>query len=83
MREVYCPINLSQQMVFRYQHVRAQQFDRLALFGLSVHHFHHLGLLYQKKPLMATFFDRLRSLPFGKATFCMCNILDTIMCNVR
>lgn len=62
MREVYCPINLSQQVVFRYQHVRAQQFDRLALFGLSVHHFHHLRLLYQKRPLMATFFDRLRRL---------------------
>ena len=60
MREVHRRVDLSQQVVSGYQHVRAQQFDRLALFGLSVHHFHHLGLLYQKRPLMATFFDRLR-----------------------
>ena len=42
MREVHCCVDLPQQVILRYQHVCAQQLDCLALFVLSVHHFHHL-----------------------------------------
>ena len=57
--EIHRRVDLAQQAVFRYQHVRAQQLDSLTLFVLSVHHVHHLLSLYQKRPLCAIFFDKL------------------------
>ena len=41
------------------QHVHTQHLDCLPLFGFSLQHLHHLFPLYQKRPLCATFFDRL------------------------
>ena len=58
--KVHCCINLSQQMILGYEHIGTQHFYCLTLFHFLLQHCHHLLLLYQKRPLLATFFDRLR-----------------------
>ena len=48
MPKIYCRIDFSQQMLLRYQHIRAQHFDCLPLFSFLLQHFHH-RLYYSKK----------------------------------
>ena len=65
-REIHRRVDFPQQMVLGYQHVHTQHLDCLPLFGFSLQHLHHLFPLYQKRPLCATFFDRLSFLKYKK-----------------
>jgi hypothetical protein len=57
--EVYRPVNLSQQVVLGYDHIRTEHFYCLTLFFFPLQHFHHLMLLYQKTLGWGPSFDGL------------------------